>query len=86
MVGKDTWYRVVCNGEISFGAGEEGFLSVFCLGDKAEGVFERGLKYGLDNAVLTKEYPLGVSNEFIGKESKVSVRNGVLLLIGERKK
>lgn len=84
MIGKGAWYRVICNGEISFGAGERGFLSVFCLGDKAEGVFESGLKYELTDAVLTKEYPLGVSNEFTGKESRVSVRSGALLLVGER--
>lgn len=84
MIGKGTWYRVIRNEEISFDAGEKGFLSVFCMGDVAKGVFESGLKYGLNDAVLTKEYPVGVSNEFIGKESRVSVREGALLLIGER--
>lgn len=84
IIGEGTWYRVICNGEISFDASEKGFLSVFCLGDVAEGVFERGLKYELTDAVLTKEYPIGVSNEFIGRESRVFVREGTLLLIGER--
>ena len=57
---------------------------MFCLGDVAEGVYETGLKYELENAVLTKEYPVGVSNEFTGMKSRVSVREGTLLLIGER--
>ena len=83
MIGKGCWYRVISNGEISFDAGEKGLISVFCLGDRAKGVFERGLKYSLTDAVLTKEYPVGVSNEFIGRESRVSVREGALLLIGE---
>jgi len=83
MVGTGAWYRVICNGEISFNAKETGFLSVFCLGDRAEGVFERGLKYTLTDAVLTGTCPVGVSNEFIGRESCVLVRNGMLLLIGE---
>lgn len=83
MIGKGCWYRVICNDEIFFDAKEAGFLSVFCLGDKAEGVFERGLKYKLSDAVLTKTYPVGVSNEFMGKESSVSVREGTLLLVGE---
>lgn len=83
--GKDSWYRVICNEEICFGAEERGFISVFCLGEKAEGVFEEGLKYGLHDAVLKKEYPVGVSNEFVGKESRIAVRNGVLLLIWEAK-
>lgn len=83
MIGKKTWHRVIRNSGISFDSSQRGYLSVFCLGDEAKGVFEEGLKYGLCDALLTKEYPVGVSNEFIGKESRVSVREGTLLLIGE---
>ncbi len=83
LVGNETWYRVIHNEEIYLGKEETGYLSVFCLGDQAVGVCEQGLKYGLDNAVLTKENPVGVSNEFIGLESRVSVRKGSLLLIRE---
>lgn len=85
LVGEGVWYRVIYNEEIVFGKEEEGYLSVFCLGDEALGVCEKGLKYELDHARLTKEYPVGVSNEFIGKESRVAVREGMLLLIGEKK-
>lgn len=85
LVGERSWYRVICNEEICFGAEEKGYLSVFCLGEKAEGVFEEGLKYALNNAVLSKGYPVGVSNEFIGKESRVAVKSGTLLLIWEAK-
>lgn len=83
LIGKGMWCRVICNEEIRFGREYSGYLSVFCMGDKALGVFENGLKYRLEDAVLTKEYPVGVSNEFTGKESRVSVREGMLLLIGE---
>lgn len=85
LMGKDAWYRVIRNEEIRFGKECAGYLSVFCLGDKAFGVYESGLKYRLEDATLTKEYPVGVSNEFVGTESRVSVREGMLLLIGERK-
>ncbi len=85
LIGKGSWYRVIVNGEIRLGPREEGFLSVFCLGDKAEGVYEEGLKYELHDAVLTKEYPVGVSNEFLGKESRVAVGKGALLLVREEK-
>lgn len=85
LIGSHSWYRVICNGEIRFGAREKGFLSVFCLGDTASGVWEEGLKYELKDAVLRKEYPVGVSNEFIGKDSRISVEKGMLLLIQEDK-
>ena len=55
------------------------------MGDRALGVYEHGLKYSLEDAVLVKEDPLGVSNEFKGKESRVSVKDGMLLLVGEGK-
>ena len=85
LIGAHSWYRVLCDGEIHFGAQESGFLSVFCLGDTASGVYEEGFKYALEDAVLRKEYPVGVSNEFVGKESRVAVRKGMLLLIQEDK-
>ncbi|MCI9327753.1 thiamine diphosphokinase [bacterium 1xD8-48] len=84
LIGRGSWYCVIKDSEICFGEEEEGYLSVFCLSDRAEGVCETGLKYGLDNAVLTKEYPVGVSNEFTGEKSRVSVGRGTLLLIKEQ--
>lgn len=83
LIGKDEWYRVICNEEICFGKKMSGYLSVFCMGDRALGVYERGLKYSLEDAVLIKEDPLGVSNEFVGRDSRVSVKDGMLLLVGE---
>ncbi len=83
LIGNGSWYRVICNEEICFDEHRKGYLSVFCLGDTARGVYESGLKYELEDAVLVKEYPIGVSNEFIGQKSRISVREGMLLLIGE---
>lgn len=86
LIGKHAWYRVICNEEICFDERMSGYLSVFCLGDTARGVYESGLKYLLEDATLVKENPVGVSNEFIGQRSRVSVREGMLLLIGEEMK
>lgn len=83
LIGKDVWYRVIYNEEVCFPREMSGYLSVFCMGERALGVYERGLKYPLEDATLVKENPLGVSNEFTGKESMVSVKEGMLLLIGE---
>ena len=72
---------VLKNSAITFDAEKKGILSVFCLGEKAEGVFLTGLKYPLNNYTMTNTMPIGVSNEFIGTESTVEVRNGMLAVL-----
>ena len=57
---------------------EWGLLSVFCMGDRAEGVDESGLQYLLQNGVLTAELPMGVSNHIMEERAVVSVRKGAL--------
>lgn len=57
---------------------EWGLFSAFCLGDRAEGVDETGFQYPLKDAVLTPDFPLGVSNHILEPEARVSVRRGVL--------
>ena len=55
-------------------------MSVFCMGADAEGVAISGAQYPLDNAPLSAEFPLRVSNHFEGNPITVSVRNGSLLI------
>ena len=40
----------------------------------------QGGQYPLHHAVLTAEFPLGVSNHFVGRPITVSVRDGSLLI------
>ena len=56
-------------------------VSIFCLSQQAHGVSIEGLKYQLDNASLTSDYPLGVSNQHLDCPSCVTVREGTLLII-----
>ena len=56
-------------------------VSVFCHGDRAEGVSISGLKYSLQNQTLTSDYPIGVSNHCTGDAAKVSVENGCLFVM-----
>lgn len=72
---------VIRNETITFRKEMEGILSVFAVGGKAEGVTEKGLKYALTDAVVESDFPIGVSNEFIGEKAEVSVTNGSLLII-----
>ena len=62
---------------------EWGLLSVFCLGDRAEGVTEEGVQYPLQEAVLTPDFPLGVSNHILEPRARVAVRRGALAIAWE---
>lgn len=71
----------VTNGCLKFPAGEAGYLSVFAHGGCAEGVWERGLKYQLKDALLRDDVTLGVSNEFTGEAAEITVRCGTLIVV-----
>lgn len=81
LVGLQNIITTVRNESIVFPADFSGTLSVFCMGMAAEGIAIRGLKYALENGKLTPDYPLGVSNSFVGKESSIAVENGCLLAL-----
>lgn len=74
----------ITNQKITFGKMQSGYISVFSHIEKSEGVYLHGLKYELNNATLTNTFPLGISNEFIGKESSISVSVGTLLIVFPR--
>lgn len=59
---------------------EWGLLSVFCLGDAAEGVTLSGLQYPLENGRITPEFPIGVSNHITAPEAVVRVARGALIV------
>ena len=65
---------------LRFDSRYSGDFSVFCLGEDALGVTERGLSYGLEGARLSAAFPLGVSNSFTGESARVSVESGTLIL------
>lgn len=71
----------ITNSRLCFSKIPCGFISVFSCSAKAEGVTLCGLKYELENATLTNTFPIGVSNEFIGRESSISVKDGTLLIV-----
>lgn len=85
LVGCSYIVTVVKEAAISFPAGAEGTVSVFCMGADAQGVTLEGLYYPLDHGVLTAGFPLGVSNHFTGMPSRISVEKGSLLVLWDRK-
>ncbi len=81
LLGDGRTVTALKEGSLCFDASCRGFLSVFCLGDRADGVSLCGLKYVLDGGSLTCHMPLGVSNEFLGVPASVSVERGTLLVL-----
>lgn len=66
---------------VSFQPQTEGYLSLFSMGDRAEGVTIRNMKYELNDATVTNSFPIGISNEFIGEQASITVKNGTLMII-----
>ena len=84
LFGEDSIMMAITDGKMDFSAHDEGYISVFSLDSTSTNVNLKGLKYELDNATLTNDFPIGVSNEFIGKQSSVEVKNGTLLIVFPR--
>ncbi len=85
LVGREYLVTVVKEGTLRFPAGAEGTVSVFCMGPDARGVTLRGLHYPLTNGSLSSGFPLGVSNHFTGEAAEISVAQGSLLVLWDRK-
>ena len=81
LSGQGVHITAIHNRSIQLGAEHRGYISVFCLGGEASGVWIRGLKYTLEDAVLTSDRPLGLSNEFVGTESEIGVKEGNLIIL-----
>ena len=83
-IGRDYIATVLKTEAISFPAEAEGILSLFCLGASARVTIE-GLHYPLENGTLTPDFPLGVSNHFEGRAAKITVHEGLVLALWDRK-
>lgn len=84
LVGTETVYTVITNSTLYLEKKDSGYVSVFSLSDISLGVSIKGLKYSLDRAELKSDFPVGISNEFIGSSAEISVESGTLLCIFPR--
>lgn len=85
LVGLDYIVTVIREETVIFPGAAEGILSLFCLGPDAKGITLENLYYPLTDGTLTSGFPLGVSNHFVGKTARITVREGCLLAIWDRK-
>ena len=83
LIGRDYIATVLSGESIAFSEDAAGIFSMFCLGSSAE-VSVGGLHYPLDHGRLTPDFPLGVSNHFVGKAARVTVHEGLVLALWDR--
>ena len=81
LYNKGKTYMVLRNEKITLKKKKKGFISVFSISEKSEGVTLKNLKYELNNYTLTNEFALGVDNEYINLSPEISVKNGMILVI-----
>lgn len=72
--------RLIIKKEEQFGD----YVSVLPVKGDAKGVTLEGMKYPLDDADIACFSSLGVSNEIVDETAKISVKQGVLLVIESR--
>ena len=81
LVGDGMISTVIVNRSLQFSP--SGTVSVFSLTNESRGVSIDGLRYGLCDATLTNDIPLGLSNEGDGAPARISVRDGALYVMWE---
>ena len=85
LIGRNSVLTVIKNSEYTFKSSYTGYVSIFSIAEKSKGIYLENLKYELNNAEMSNDFPLGVSNEFTGAEGKIKVENGMLLIVFPRK-
>ena len=83
MFGANTILTAITDSKIEFKRETEGMISVFSHGNRAEEIYIKGLKYPVNGDNFSNTFPRGVSNEFAGRESSISVKNGTLIIVIE---
>ena len=84
LVDRNLITTIISNSYLMFDSCCTGYISVFAYSESAKNVSIKGLKYELDNAVMTNVFPVGVSNEFIGKKATIEAGEGMLMIVFPR--
>lgn len=85
LFGQNDVTTILSNPSVCFDSGAEGYFSLFSFGEHCDGVCIRGLKYELEDAELCHTFPIGTSNEFIQKESEITIAHGMAILVFAQK-
>ena len=83
LIGRNQIITTIREETVVFPKEFAGIFSLFCMGEAAQGITLRNLKYALEDGELDSGFPLGVSNHFTGEKASVTVKKGTLLAIYE---
>lgn len=81
LVDRDEKILVLENETLTLPAEENRTVSIFSMGEAAGKVTLEGLKYPLKEYCMTNDFPIGTSNEMLGKEAKITVEGGALVVL-----
>lgn len=70
-------------GTLTFPAEARGTFSLFSFGEPVT-VTIRGAQYGLERGRLDGDFPLGVSNHFVGNSVEITAEDGILTAVWDR--
>lgn len=69
------------NEQIVFSDRMQGYFSVLAVSEKVGHVTIKNAAYEVENASFSNDYPVGVSNEFIGQKTTITAKEGILAII-----
>lgn len=82
LIADDYSLMRICGNQPLYIEDSRPYFSVLTIAGAASGVTIKNAKYPLENALLSPEFQLGISNEVLpGCKAEVSVKNGVVLLV-----
>lgn len=84
IVDNDNIVSIQDKGVVTYQKMDGWYFSVFSLTERSE-LSLTGTSFEVDNCILTRGFPLGVSNEIIMDNAAVTVFSGRLLIIRSRK-
>lgn len=85
---REVWIKDIKNemtvllpGEHQFQKNEHKYISLISIDASMESVTLSGLKYPLNNAVITRDSSVGLSNEFVETRCNISFKEGICLVV-----
>ncbi len=84
LAGDEDRVLLLQDGSLTLKREENCTLSLLSFSERCVGVTTSGVKYPLNNATITYNNPMAVSNSFTEEEAHIAVREGMMLVVLSR--